>query len=233
MWMGGRSAIVLLSLPLFFIYIFWKKDLFKKLIITLLIPFILYVSYISDVRKTGYENSETPINQVIDWEFGRFSMLPYSMNYVERKEFLYGSTYLDAIIKTVASPIYFLGLGASFVGENEGSTIYEVGQDLFYYGDITYVVPGAIPEAYMNFGLFGIILLAIVFGALSKYIDLLMIKNFYRPFNFVFFAYLGSILCFNFLNTTLFAFLNYIIFTGAPLTIIYILVSLTYVRVKN
>tara|TARA_R110002033_G_scaffold122452_1_gene165075 strand:+ start:4074 stop:5381 length:1308 start_codon:yes stop_codon:yes gene_type:complete len=232
MWMGGRSAVVLLSLPLFFVYIFWKRNLFKKLVVTLLLPFFIYVSYISDVRKTGYDVNETPINQVIDWEFGRFSMLPYSFTYVERSGLLYGSTYFDAIVKTVASPIYFLGLGADFVGDSTGSTIFEVGQDLFYLDDVTYIVPGAIPEAYMNFGLLGVALIAILFGFASKFIDLLMIKNIDRPFNFVFFAYLGSILCFNFLNTTLFAFLNYMIFTGAPLTIAFIFVYFKRMNIK-
>jgi oligosaccharide repeat unit polymerase len=233
MWMGGRSAIVLLNLPLFFVLVFLRKKLFKKIALSLLVPFIFYVSYISDVRKEGYQNNETSINQVIDWEFGRFSMLPYSMNFVDRKDYLFGAPYFDAIIKTLASPIYFLGGGAEFVGKSEGSTVYEVGNDLFYHGDITYVVPGAIPEAYMNFGIVGIIFIALIFGIISKYIDLLMFRNIGRPYHFIFYAYVGSVLCFNFFNSTFFAFLNYLTFTGAPLVLMFVLSNLLYVRLKS
>lgn len=219
MWMGGRSAAILLNLPLIFIFAFYKRKLFKKLILTLLIPFLLYISYVSDVRKEGYQNSETPFNQVLDWEFGRFSMVSYSIDYTMRKDFFFGSTYADAILKSLGSPFYILGLGAKFVGDSEGSTVHEIGKDLANQKNVSYIVPGAIPEAYMNFGVFGVILLGVLFGVLSKFIDNMMFFNYHRPFHFIFYAYLGSVLCFNFLNSTFFAFLNYLMFTGAPLTL--------------
>ena len=73
---------------------------------------------------------ETQLSDVLDWEFGRYSMLAYSFDYSSRNGLEFGATYWDAISKIIGSPFYLLGMGFDYVGNPAGSTVFVVGSDI-------------------------------------------------------------------------------------------------------
>lgn len=221
-WMGGRSVVVLLSFPILFVYSRFRRRVFNFSIPLLIVGFFIYAMAVTQVRKEGYAVESTSISQVLDWEVGRFSMIGYAIDFVDRANYYFGYSYFDMLAKLVMSPFYFLGFGADFVGSPSGSTVALIGADLFGVG-VTYIVPGAFPEAYINLGIFGVALIVFFVAYLSAYVDRMLHLCNFNPFGFVFWVYIGTLLCLNFLNSTISAFANYIFFTGFPIALGYFL----------
>jgi len=218
-WMGGRSMAVLLVLPVWIVYQRNYSRGARMLAPVLGVLFIFYVILITQLRKFGYSVEETSLSQILDWEFGRYSMIGYAVDYVDRLGYLWGVGYYDALIRIVLSPFYFMGLGFDFVGSMNGTTVGIIGDDLFG-GDVSYVVPGAIPEAYMNFGFLGVVALCAISGSAFGYVDKKLSGQKINSGMVLIYAYFGSVLAFNFINSTFLAFLNYIFFMGLPVVVL-------------
>lgn len=220
LWMGGRSIIILVTLPTLFLCSIYNTRSFKIILGLSAITFMIFIAALTVLRREGSE-FEGGILQIVDWEYGRYSMVAYAIDFVSRNEVTYMHNYFDAMIKVILSPIYLLGLGASYVGDTQGSTTHLVGNDILGEFGSTYIVPGALPEAYINLSLPGVVLLGLTLGILIKYISNSMIVNKEQPVVYIFFSYLGAVFCFNFINSTFYALLNYIFFIGLPVTSMY------------
>lgn len=230
LWQGGRSIIVLTSFPVLFVFLKKHKRATLPVVLFCCLSMISYISFVSGIRKEGYTNDSTTFWEVLDWEYGRFSMVAYSFDYVYRNGFEGVGVLFDALVKILCSPLYLAGLGAEFVGSYEGSTIAFIGQDLFADSTATYVVPGIISELIVgSFGIF-IPVFAFYSGAIVAFLQRYTFN--YRPndSNYVFSVFLFSIITFNFLNSTFYAFLNYLIFIGFP--IFFIGVVRLYLKIK-
>lgn len=217
-WTGGRSVIALYVLPLaLLLYRLNGAEVTKALVIAGPL-FAAYLAVVTALRKVGYEVEDTTITQVLDWEYGRFSMVGYGIDFVNRNGSLWMTTLWDALVKSVLSPVYLLGLGAAFVGSFDGSTVSQIGWDLFGDQRMIYVVPGIIGEAYMNGGTAAVLLFGALGGVGASWADKFADKTGSRSLSSrLLLSYVGSVICFNFLNSTFFAFLNYVIFMGLPL----------------
>ncbi len=215
-WRGGRVVALLYTLPLLFLLLHYRPKIKFPLIVVSATALVLYIITITAIRKQGYDVESTPLSQVLDWEIGRYSMVAYGIEFVSKYGFTYGSTFIDAIIRIISSPIYFSGLGAEFLSSSEGTLTSLVGLDIFGTRDITFVVPGILAESYINFSLFGALLLSYIVAKLSTFLDKNLINKLNAPFEYLLFVYIGSLLLLNFYNATSTSFLNYLFFNGLP-----------------
>ncbi|TMN81313.1 hypothetical protein CWB63_15665 [Pseudoalteromonas sp. S409] len=225
-WRGGRVVALLYSFPLLFLLFHIKPKMKLPLSIISSVMMFFYVSAITFIRKQGYAVESTPLSQILDWEIGRFSMVGYGIDYVDRFDFSYGYTIYDAILRIFASPLYFTGLGAEFVGGKEGTLIGMVGLDIFGSDEVTYVVPGILSEFYINFGIFGVVFLSYLISKISTYLDWKLENKINKPFEYLIYAYIGALLLLNFYNATFLSFLNYLFFNGLPIWIGLLLLKL-------
>ena len=218
MWTGGRSVLVLFSLPLVLFYRFYRPRLSTRVILLGVVVFVLYVVVVTMIRREGNAFSGG-VFQVFDWEYGRYSMVAYAIDYVGREGFLLGESILDGFLKVFLSPFYMLGFGFDFVGGSEGSIVHYIGYDITGVYGATFIVPGIITEFYINFGVFGVVLAAFLVGRLVAWISNALSADL-GALQRLFFLYVGSVVCFNFLNSTFFAFLNYVFYMGFPLLLL-------------
>lgn len=225
-WTGGRSIVVLLTLPLFWLYSRLSLRNFSIATIISSVAFLLYVVVVTSIRKEGYSIESTNLSEILDWEFGRYSMVAFSFDFLSQDGYLWGATYLDAMLRVVMVPIYFMGIGADFLGSLDGATVSYVGKFILGDSSKTYIVPGALSEAIMNFGLFGAVFIPFFLGVVLRFVDDLIRNAAGDKFLIVFYSYLGAVLTLNYLSGTFLSALNYIFYTGLPLIFLFIIHAL-------
>lgn len=222
-WTVGRIVAVIYTLPMLMLLMENIKSKKSKYIIIACggLAIVLYSVAVTALRKEGYAVEETALSQVFDWELGRYSMISFGMDYVDRYGILYGSTVVDAVLRIMLAPIYFLGLGADFMASNEGAIIAYTAFDILGDSSKSYIVPGMLSEFYINFGMLGAPILAVIFTLFVNYFDNKIKVHGTSPASFIY-QFIGALLVFNFFNATSLSFLSYIFYNGFPLILLHV-----------
>ncbi len=104
-----------------------------------------------------------------------------------------------------------------------------IGVDIFGSSDVIYVVPGVLPEIYINFGYFGAFLFFYMIGRFLVFVDVAYTSSLSgNAFGALFYGFVGSLVCLNLLNSSFYGFLNYLFFNGFPLIVGYFLYKKKY-----
>lgn len=219
-WTAGRAIVVLLCLPIILsLGIYRPKAVLRSLPVVAGFG-VLYIAFVTSIRKQGYAIESTALSQVLDWEMGRFSMVAYSIDYVRAKGILWGSSWFDAFLTVISAPLQFLGFGQALgIGFSPNATVSIIAQDLTGSLVRTHIVPGALSEAYLNLGFLGPLVVFFLAGFFLSKLELLRAKSLKFPARVFFYSYLTALLLLNFFNTTLYGFLANIVFNGFPLLV--------------
>lgn len=222
-WTGGRTIGILLSLPL--IIIFFSTMMRHKVKITLayLSAVILYGIYLTEYRKENYSSGGFNIISSIDWEFGKFSMMGFAVDYVNKYGYSFGETIYAGAFSIPYAVLKLFGLADGLwvprlVTELTGK--YILGNNA-----LTYIVPGFTAEMYLNFGLFGVAIGYYILGRFACYIEYRFVSedNLLKKFAF---CYFGVILVFCTISAQSGSFFGYIFFSGFPVLLILFLVKI-------
>lgn len=213
-WNGGRSIILVMTLPLILVLLpRLRRSKWVAGPVGLTIG-ILYVIQISENRNTRYSGSGTSLVEWLDWQWGRFSMLGYSVKYVDDNGLLWGETFAAGAIRFVDGVLRLAGL-QPINAELRSSTNIAAESLLNSSADI-YIVPGMSAELYMNFGMAGIFLGYFVLGWLCSWADAGFVRS-ATPVTQLAWAYVGTLLVFRTIPVDSASAYSYLVFSGAPL----------------
>lgn len=220
-WTGGRSIIVVFLSPALLYLVQHRPKAFRvgaPLIVAFVTFYIILLTYL---RTEGYDRSGLNLYEAIDWQVGRYSMVAYALDYVERNGLIFGRTLLFSAGSIFLSPLYFASEALRLDATN--SITHIIGRDILSSSDAQYIVPGIVPEMYMNFGLIGACLFSLLLGTLVRGIDRVRRNTAHDDvYRGLLVNYTGALVCLNLVNSTFFALLNYLFFYGAPLIALFV-----------
>jgi hypothetical protein len=168
------------------------------------------------VRTANYSQTNFGTGSAIDWELGRFSMMGFAQDYVDKNGLLWGETFAAAVWSVPFGILKILGLARDI---RLPTTITEVsGQSILGSSTLTYVVPGMSAELYVNFGLVGTCVGFFLLGRAIAFVDQRYAAASSMPLKFSL-SYLGVLLIFCTISSQSGAIFNYAFFTGLPVMI--------------
>lgn len=223
-WTGGRSIILLMTLPL--IIIMWPAIRGLRIASVLVggAAIAYYAISITQVRTAGSHQSGQIMASSIDWQWGRFSLLGFSQEWVQNHGFLFGQTLLSSISNIVYGTLSLVGINIPKV---HYINILEVtGSGIIGDPSAVHIVPGMNAELYLNFGYVGVVAGNYILGRTAAWTDN-RLASCQTPAEALLLAYFGSLLVLRTVIAESGALLGYLVFRGAPLIILAVLVHLT------
>lgn len=217
-WTGGRSILIVMCLPITLFALPYLRGVRTLAIIIGAVAFIGYAVIISEVRSSSLV-SGTGVNfgNWLDWEWGRFSIVGTSLEFVRGNGFLNGQTFL-AGLASVAYPI--LGMLGIQTGSLNLLTSTDISSRvLFGNFDSIYVVPGFTAELVANFGLFAVIPGYFLLGRAAWWVDASLRKH-TGGLQEILLFYIGSLLAFRVIAADSASILFYLLYSGGPLLLV-------------
>lgn len=226
-WSGGRSVLVIMTLPLIVV----AAGALKRRTWIFAIPIGFVLAFISaratTSRSEGYVNdSAFSTVSLLDWQWGRFSMLGFSSRVVEEDGYRFGETFY-AGVRTIPEAIAKLFLGGSDETSSQLSTAI-TGEKILGDPNQRYIVPGLPAELYMNFGIIGVFVGLVALCYLLTRTEAKFVSS-TNAADRIFWSYLCVVLIFCTIPAHSAAIFNYLIFSGAPVLVLPI-ISRLYVR---
>ena len=229
-WTGGRTVGLVFSLPLMMM-VGAKLASYRKIFaVTLLCALTTYIITLSDLRKQGRAFAGFDVAEALDWEFGRFSMVGFSIESSSVHGYMLGETFIASLIQALSGIPKLLGLEP--IEDGLGTITEYTGEMLLGNSDITYIVPGLTAELYLNFGVFGVAVGYFLLGRVARSID-------YRRSDQVSFCehlllcYISVLMALCLINAQSGAFIGYLIFSGAPLIALVVIERLVRTRQRS
>jgi uncharacterized membrane protein YsdA (DUF1294 family) len=215
-WNGGRSVIVALALPLILVFLPRVRGLLWFALPLGGVAALAYIAYITGVRTAGTSSTGSSITTWLDWEWGRFSMLGWSAEYVESNGYLLGETFGAGLASVLLGVFRLVGIP---IANPPWLTSTQVsGSDILGNAGMIHIVPGFSAELFLNFGMVGVVAGYYLLGRLASWVDG---RYFESPTVLIqlLFAYLGTLLVFRSMAADSGSIPAYIIYTGLPLLV--------------
>ncbi|MFA6117513.1 MAG: hypothetical protein WC729_26210 [Sphingomonas sp.] len=214
-WTGGRSIVVLMVLPLVLTLLPRLKRVQWFALPLAIISLLAYVAVISQVRSDSLvRGAGVNLANWLDWEWGRFSLGGFAVDYVNKHGLLYGETFWRGITSAVMGPLNLLG----FSGTNTAlrSSMELSGQELAGSRELVYVVPGLSAELYLNFGLLGVTIGYYVLGRVCGLVDTQFTKA-RGTLARLAFSFIGAVLVLRTIPSDSGSLYIFVFYTGFPL----------------
>lgn len=223
-WTGGRSIALVFTLPLIVVMwpLFRKSSaiLFTSIVIAP-VAILLYLSRLSGQRAATARLGAGNVADWIDWEWGRFSMLGFGVDYVDKYGYLFGETILTSAARVVG--FVFADSGGS------RSSAQIAGAEILNSDTARYLAPGFSFEMYVNFGMLGVFAGYFAVAWVCKNIDQRIAAG-DSVISQLFWAYLGTLVVFRVLPGEPSALLQFLFYSGAPLIVV---VTLSYLARRS
>lgn len=208
LWSGGRSVLLVMALPLVLLAWPYLRGVRGIAALTGAVALTLAVATISGIR------GDISVGNWFDWEWGRFSMLATSLEYVRVNGYLMGETFVAGLVAVVGPP---LGLAGLPLGSGDMLTSTDVASRvLFGHFDAIHVVPGFTAELAVNFGLPGVLAGYFALGRASAWIDGRLARQ-EGATGRLLLLYLGGLLSLRVIGADSAALLFYLFYSGTPL----------------
>ncbi len=213
-WTGGRSIGLLMALPLVLV-MSPRIKVSKGVVLASAVALSFYVYQVTESRLDRSRLGNSGPLDWLDWEWGRFSMLGFSVRYTKESGFLWGETMLSPVSLLFEGVFRLAGLPYATA---ERRTTPQIATEYIQHSSVnSYIMPGFSPaELYLNFGLIGVIIGCFVLGWLCGWADT-RFNSSTSPVIQLFWAYLGTLLVFRGINSDSSAVFLSIFWTGAPL----------------
>ena len=216
-WNGGRSAAVLMALPLIMVMAPRLRVNKRIVVASGSVIAIFYFALVARVTASRFAESRlspTGVTDWVDWEWGRFSMLGWAVQFVDRNGYLYGETFIQRI-SVLADGIFRL-LGSTSGDIAQRSSMDVAGESILNSSSAIYIVPGLSAEFFLNFGAFGIAIGYLILGRLCGWVDGRFDSS-ATPITRLMWAYVGVELVFRTITLDSGAAVTNLLFIGAPL----------------
>ncbi|WP_423068386.1 O-antigen polymerase [Devosia sp. CN2-171] len=217
LWSGGRSIILLMAMPLVLYALPRMKPIQIPALAFGAVAAAIYAIVVSDIRSASLTaGAGVNLGNWLDWEWGRFSIIGTSFEYVRSNGFLYGETLIAGLANVFNPLLGLIGLGG--IGGN-----LLVSTDIpsrVLYGDFSrfYIVPGLSAELYLNFGIPGIGVVYFLLGRASRWIDG-RIRNNPNAISVLLLSFLSALVAFRSILSDSATLLFYIFYSGTPLLV--------------
>jgi hypothetical protein len=219
-WTGGRSFGFVMSLPLIILSFRLVGGIKYPMAALMGIGVSVYIFLVTGYRKSEYLDPEFRFFEILDWEYGRFSMIGFALDVVRGEGYLLGETFVAGILRLLNG---MMSLLFSFELKHGFRLITEVSGEFFHGSrEVIYIVPGYTAELFLNFGFIGVFLGYFLLGTLLKYLER-RISQVSTVYSKIFFIYLSVILSFQLINGHFSHALAYVLFTGFPVVLLMLL----------
>ncbi|RZT18923.1 hypothetical protein EV589_3185 [Mycobacterium sp. BK558] len=215
-WTGGRSILLVMTLPLVLVMIPRLRRARWIGVPVAIAIFLVYLSQVSESRFANTRLGSTGLVEWLDWEWGRFSMVGFSVQYVDSHGLLLGETFAAGFENFVSGILKIVSLPAVNIPAQTSMSV--AAEQLLRSNSDIYIVPGMSAEFYLNFGIPGVIVGYLVLGRLCGWADE-RIQRAVSPVTQLAWAYLGTLLVFRTITADSASVYNYFFFTGAPLVL--------------
>lgn len=208
-WAGGRTDIVVFTLPLLIVMMPWLRGLRTPLLVGGAFAVFVFVrsETLGRVGTNGFD-----VASLLDWQWGRFSMVAWAGRYVSDHGLLGGETLASGFLTVPFALLHFFG-----VRGGDWSSIVQVSGEYFSGSDeFIFVVPGMTAELFTNFGYLGVVIGYLVLGlAASLVADAWLLAQ--TELGRVLLGYFAAILLFQTITAQSGASTPLVIMTGAPI----------------
>lgn len=212
-WTGGRSVAILMSLPLL-ISLYPRLGRSRNWVMGIFVlANLVYAVFITEYRKQDDYVTEFSLLSALDWEFGRYSMLGFAIDYTSKSGFTFGETLYGGLFSVPYAIIKLFGFSDGLWIPRMVTEI--TGQSILGDKGQTYIVPGMSAELYINFGILGIVVGYFILGRAIRFVDRLCGSQLGQVEKFPV-IYLGVILIFCTVSAQSGAFFGYLFFSGFP-----------------
>ena len=215
-WTGGRSIVVVMCLPLILVLLPFLHGLKTMTILVATSAAGFYIASITQARATGQSYDLSSLSSWVDWQWGRFSMLGFSSDYVSTHGYLWGETFVAGLLSTVFGALRLAGIDVPVLSLATSTQIS--GESLGGSRSATHIVPGFSAELYLNFGLVGIIVGYYVLGRITNWVDC-KFRDTPSAIGQLVYAYVGTLLVFRTVVSDSGSFWAYLLFSGTPLLV--------------
>lgn len=210
-WSGGRSIILVMTLPLILILMPRLRGttwLLWPIGIAALANYIIALTVLRGGRVDAWS-----LSAWLDWQWGRFSMMGWAHQMVEKNGLMYGETFASSTATLFSGVVGLVGISSNFPDWISSTQL--AGSSL-RRDDTTWIVPGMNAELYLNFGLVGVAFGFYILGRVTNWIDR---KYFESPSVLLrlSYAYVGSLLIFRSAPSDSGSIPTYLLYIGAPL----------------
>lgn len=219
-WSGGRSVVVIMTLPLILCLSVSLGRSARYLYFSLGVLTIAVLAKSASARSQGYRNQDAfSILSLLDWQWGRFSMLGFSHSYVQHNGPLLGETIVAGLWSI---PVAIFKLVGFNIENGPRLSTQITGEQILGDPQQAYIVPGMPAELYMNFGTIGILVGIPVIAGLVCAAE----RRFNRSQTMterLGWSYIATCLIFCVIPAHSASLFNYLIFSGAPLLLLLLL----------
>jgi oligosaccharide repeat unit polymerase len=217
-WAGGRSILLVMSFPIIMYAMPRLQSLRAPSIAGGALALLIYVIVISETRSSSFFSGRgVDLGNWLDWEWGRYSIIGTSAEYVRSRGFLYGETFVSGLLAVILPILSVVGVDGPSTGMLTSTNITSL--MLFGNYNFIHVVPGFSAELFVNFGVVGVAAGYAVLGRASWWVDS-RLHQASSAFQKIFLYYIGSLLVFRVMPTGFSSFLFYLLYSGGPLLLI-------------
>lgn len=221
-WTGGRSIIAVLGLPIVLALLPQIRRYAKFALTTLVAAAVITMVSISRTRAEGYRSSEAfSIPAVLDWQWGRFSMLGFAAENVKTNGYMFGETVLSGVMSVPNGILTLIGVD---LFPQLRSSMEITGQEILGDPSQKYILPGLAGELYLNFGILGVIVLHYVLGRLANAADD-KFRAADTELERLIYGYWGTLLVLSTVPAQSGAIFNYGLFSGLPIIVAWVYMS--------
>lgn len=219
-WTGGRSLAFLLSFPLILVMVPQLRR--AKGFVIFFGGIMILLLIVNAVRQSEYRRStsllgNTGLSEWVDWEYGRFSLLGFAVQYVDKYGMLLGETIASGVWTSVEIIPRLLGMSHSDIDLRPSVQI--MGEGLLNSESTIHIVPGLSAELFLNFGIAGIVLGYVILGRVCGWVDE-RFNNSCSMLTGLFWAYFGTMLAFNTIVSDSSTAISAITYRGTPLLVV-------------
>lgn len=217
-WSGGRSILLVLLLPLLVVIL---DRLRGPKLVPLIVGGVALLYWSAAITQQRQRDQRTEIGSwasSLDWQWGRFSMFGFADRHLSSFSTVQGETFVASAASVVNSITKLLGV--QLIDPVARPSVAIAGQDLLGNPNRRYIVPGLGPELLLNFGVLGVFIGFACLGLAVAWVD----GRYARASSAVSalsWAYIGSLLVLRTLTSESETFWIFLIFTGAPLLVVW------------
>jgi hypothetical protein len=218
-WTGGRAIVFMMVLPI--LLAVWPLVSSRaRLLLLSGLTVAAAVNLISTTvtRTAQYARPDLGFGSVLDWQFGRFSMLAFA-DEVADKGLFFGETILSGALEVPIGILQILNLPMPFAPPTSITSVS--GEYLLGDSNLRYIVPGMSAELWMNFGIGGVVAGYLFLGWITSWVDEQFQSTDDLALRFAW-AYAGVLLLFCTMSAQSGAIYNYALFTGLPVVLLLI-----------
>lgn len=216
-WTGGRTVGVLMCLPMVVsVFSMGGKHRFIYSVF-MACAAMVYILIISMYRSENYSGTGSSYFSVLDWEFGKYSMLSFAIDFVSKDGYLFGETMYGGLFSIIHGVIKALNVGGDIWIPRLVMNV--TGSSLLGDASKIYIVPGLSSELYINFGILGIFFGYFFLGYICSRVEIMAVNS-YGIIDSLYYRYLSVILVFCTFSAQSGAFFGYFFYVGCPLLIL-------------